>query len=484
MSVDIGSSGPEDRHSPRSPTGDLRERFVAFALSYAAHLLDYAGALLHDPAVAADVVESILIAAAEQFDDQDDDLTVSRWLYAAVRRECQARRLSGRAAPAGAAGLPDSPFPDLGAAQVAGAQVVGPAGPAEERGRQVAAVRYVLGRLPERDRELLNLAFRHELDDDDLAAILRISADRVHDDLSVAQERFTSLIATVVLLPAGRLGCGILNQIAGDETSAVPGDRLCHEVAQHSWSCDTCGPIVASQGFGLARLNTLPIADLTPAFDHRLSDVAQSLEAEPSTAADIPYAEPVTVAAFEPEPAAAPRPGSRARSRSAARHRPQAAAAVSRPASWLRAGLTRPRVAAISALAVLVVVAGMVLVGKLAFPAAVDSSRATSVSSTSAQGSQPEPTTLGRASRHRSRSARPRTITTTVPIPGRSGFPTYSPPVAPSPRPSSSKPSPSPTRHSKSPSPTPTSTLTPTPSPDPFPTTPTPTPTSTSTLAA
>lgn len=125
--------------------------------------------------------------------------------------------------------------------------------------------------------------------------------------------------------------------------------------------------------------------------------------------------------------------------------------------SWL----TRPRAAVVSALAILVIVAGIVLAGRIAAaPATHPDSRpspaADSTPSPAASGTAPS--TAARASQH----ARKRGHKTTSAPPGvlPSTLPATTPPAAHSSSPSSPKPSPSPTK-SKTPSPPPPSSTPP-----------------------
>src|SRR2546421_9759631 len=107
MSVRIGRISHEDRHKPRLRTGEPRGHRGSHRHVYGQRLFGYAQLLLPDSVAAAEVVDSVLEAAAERDAVRDqagarppggdearagDNLRAL--MYAAVRRECRKRRLA------------------------------------------------------------------------------------------------------------------------------------------------------------------------------------------------------------------------------------------------------------------------------------------------------------------------------------------------------------------------------------------------------
>ena len=133
---------------------------------------------------------------------------------------------------------------------------------AAERRQEAARLRYVLDGLPERDREVLNLAFRHDLTARDVAAILTISSRRSRRLLARAASSFEQRSITVILTRQGWVGCLALDKVAGDpeDTQAPLTPRLCRRVARHSRRCVVCGQIAANWAFGPESLGLLPLA--------------------------------------------------------------------------------------------------------------------------------------------------------------------------------------------------------------------------------
>jgi DNA-directed RNA polymerase specialized sigma24 family protein len=597
-------------------TGDLRGRFLGLARAYAQHLYDYAQELLGDPAASAAAVQAALTAAATHFDGPQSGAAQSGaaqpdqapsgeglrpWLYAATRRECRTRRPARGPAAAGDPDQEVRPGPDAdpSAPASSGPGSSGPGSPwtrevvaealtaeftvtdlaAEERRRQTAAVTQVLSGLPDTTREVLSLTFRHGLGDDDLGVVLGISPRRAREERSEACARFDRLAATVLLLHAGWSGCRKLDRIVGGSypTSPPPADRRCLQVARHSSSCEICGRIVASRGFGPELLSVLPIGELPAAVKQALTRVARGLVGPAGSGAartdtrapartdlfrpaaartDVISSGPARAGRADPGPghasarpartdlagisSAGPGPvtpspaipssfstsavstsavSTSAVSTSPATPSPFSTSSAgagpagtgvaapgpagqdtgstvrvgaglagagrgsgdmgtpglpgdggpgSRPHAWL----TRPRAAVASAVAMIVIVAGLVLAGRLASAPAGHSTKSATVTSSKSPTSQPSgtaPSSTGPA--RRPARTRPSKAASTAPplTPYPSYYPTSSgsPTPSPTPKPSSTKPTPKPSKTTTPPSPTPTPTLTTPPVPPP-----------------
>lgn len=101
--------------------------------------------------------------------------------------------------------------------------------------------------LPDREREVLNLVYRHGFDRTDLAAVLGVSMRKAHALWSAACTRFQMSAAAIVILCAddGGAACPILKSIAGQWDAAAPPLTLrrSQRLMRHIESCDHCGKL-------------------------------------------------------------------------------------------------------------------------------------------------------------------------------------------------------------------------------------------------
>jgi DNA-directed RNA polymerase specialized sigma24 family protein len=176
--------------------------FIEMFDAHAASLFDYCNGLLGDQEEAARATEAILIAAHSLLQDREKMRT---WLFALARRECMVvspERTDGTGAePSGTAQKPtahvygeashrtgelalnsaayDADTEDL---PVAGASAAGSGSPGEARPP--------LSALPQRQREALNLVYRHGILPDDLATVLGVPREEAQALLESAEAGF------------------------------------------------------------------------------------------------------------------------------------------------------------------------------------------------------------------------------------------------------------------------------------------------------
>ena len=109
------------------------------------------------------------------------------------------------------------------------ADVPGYLGQAELR----ALIRSILADLKPREREVIELSFRHDLDDKDLAIALGVSWSRAHALASRARGRLEELFGALRIALAGREACPVVEELLADwdgqltEQTQRPG-RLAH----------------------------------------------------------------------------------------------------------------------------------------------------------------------------------------------------------------------------------------------------------------
>ena len=137
------------------------------------------------------------------------------------------------------------------------AHVNGDSGQAELR----ALVRSILADLKPREREVIELSFRHDLLDNDLAVALGVSQGRAHDLASRARGRLENSFGAVHATLAGRQDCPVLGELLVDWDGQLT-EQTRDLAGWHIAQCQTC----ANQGSGVLRpaalSDVLPLAPL------------------------------------------------------------------------------------------------------------------------------------------------------------------------------------------------------------------------------
>ena len=161
---------------------------------YNDRLYDYCASLLHDPEGAADALHDTLLVAGQRIDQLRDPERLRAWLYAIARNEClrQLRLRQRSVALEAAAELSDESV-DLDA------------GPRREELQ--ALVRDAAAGLSPRDREVLDLALRHQLDPAEVAAALGVGQGHARALLSRARDQLERALGAVLVARDGRSDC-------------------------------------------------------------------------------------------------------------------------------------------------------------------------------------------------------------------------------------------------------------------------------------
>jgi RNA polymerase sigma factor (sigma-70 family) len=137
------------------------------------------------------------------------------------------------------------------------AHMNGDSGQAELR----ALVRSILADLKPREREVIELSFRHDLVDNDLAIALGVSQSRAHDLASSARGRLEHSFGAVHATLAGRQACPVLGELLVDWDGQLT-EQTRDLAGWHIEQCQTC----ANQGSGALRpaalSGVLPLAPL------------------------------------------------------------------------------------------------------------------------------------------------------------------------------------------------------------------------------
>src|SRR5271166_3066251 len=139
------------------------------------------------------------------------------------------------------------------------AHVNGYLGKAELR----ALIRSILADLKPREREVIELSFRHDLYDNDLAIVLGVSSSRAHALASRARGRLEKSFGALGTALAGREACPVVGELLADWDGQLT-EQTRDLVVWHIEQCQTC----ANHGQGALRPTALsgllPLAPLPP----------------------------------------------------------------------------------------------------------------------------------------------------------------------------------------------------------------------------
>ena len=152
---------------------------------------------------------------------------------------------------------PIMPFRVIGQPTYGPGHVNGDQGQAELR----SLIHSILAGLRPREREVIELGFRHDLNDDDLAIVLGVSPSRAHDLAARARDRLEEALGALHIALTGREACPVLGELlAGWDGQLTEQTR--DLVVWHIGECQTC----ANHGWGAMRpaafSRLLPLAPL------------------------------------------------------------------------------------------------------------------------------------------------------------------------------------------------------------------------------
>jgi DNA-directed RNA polymerase specialized sigma24 family protein len=212
----------------------------------AAPLFDYCVGLLEDEVAASDAVQDSLIAVDAQISRQPEADQLRASLYFAARRQCLSRRPGRRLKAA------DPP------AAAATATATADATASRTPGETLPIVTAALARLPDGDREVLSLAFRHGIEGAHLAAVLGLSPRRAESQLSGASARFGQTAAVAVILREA--GCQVLDGIVSQQDAvASPLDSKLIRLNRHTESCSDCARVLGDRAFSPDLISQVPL---------------------------------------------------------------------------------------------------------------------------------------------------------------------------------------------------------------------------------
>ncbi len=269
MSVESGGGSTEDARMAEALRDAGHHVFAHLYETYAARLFDYCEGMLGDETAATDAVQDSLVAVDAQIGKLPDPDRLRVSLYSEARRQCVSKP-TRRAQPSRGAG-PATVDEFI-------AEQAGPGGAAT--GLETTSVAAAAsGRLANRDREVLNLAFRHGIEGADLAAVLGVSPRRARTMLAEASSRFRKSAAVVAVLRSDLAGCAALAAIAGKGDAAPPPltAELRRRLTRHLESCPQCTGQREDQVFAPEMLATVPLMTPPPILRLRITRTALAL---------------------------------------------------------------------------------------------------------------------------------------------------------------------------------------------------------------
>ena len=290
-------------------TGDPAGIAMAYD-RYAAALYGYSYWILHDSAAAAGALKDTFVIASATVSNPPEPSKLRPWLFALARNECRRRirptstvrdgeadtadatddladagddLATGATVQFRAVGRPPAAGEDLSDATVQFqviSQLADPLMPFRVIGQPAAylpghvhadqgqtelrsLIHCVLAGLKPREREVIELSFRHDLHDDDLAIALGVSPSRAHDLATRAGGRLEEALGALHIALTGREACPVLGELLADWDGQLT-EQTRDLVVGHIGECHTC----AHHGWGAMRpavfSRLLPLAPLPP----------------------------------------------------------------------------------------------------------------------------------------------------------------------------------------------------------------------------
>ncbi|WP_207844179.1 RNA polymerase sigma factor [Williamsia soli] len=205
-------------------TGDISALGLAYD-RYAPALNTYAHSTLRDPGRAADVTHDSFVIAAARIGQLRDPERLRPWLYAIVRSECL-KVLRGATR--------ETSFEDWHET----ATDFEPDASLQRREIQ-ELVRAALGGLSPKDREIVELSLRHDLDNAEIAAVLGVRPSHVTALTSRSRKALEQSLGTLLIARTGGEGCeGLTALLQNWDGAYTPLWRK--RIAKHVQSCPTC----------------------------------------------------------------------------------------------------------------------------------------------------------------------------------------------------------------------------------------------------
>lgn len=195
----------------------------AFYDEYAQRLYSYSITMLRDGDRAADVVHDTILLAYERVSQLRDPQHFQAWVYAICRNECLREHRRRKHSDLNA--IPEPAAADANFDE----------GVSAEEAREL--VTGALAGMSDGDREILELALRHDLDPAQVGQVLGISSDNARARLSRCRVALEGAVGALMLFRGRMSGCPQLRQLStGQEFTPL----LRKRIGRHAQSCPRC----------------------------------------------------------------------------------------------------------------------------------------------------------------------------------------------------------------------------------------------------
>jgi RNA polymerase sigma factor (sigma-70 family) len=269
-----------------------RGAFAGIYDRYADRLHDFCVGMVRDRDTAADCVQDVFCTAATRLSELRDPDKLRPWLYAIARNEAL-RHIRDRRREQPSDDLPDTPSGEAGPDTVAA------------RTELADLIAQAAGGLPDRDRSVLELAYRHGLDGPELAQALEVSpgtANRMVSRLRETMERSLGALLVARRAQTSTEGCVELGAIlqGWDGRFTI---LMRKRIARHIESCSACEQDRRRLVNPVALLGGVPVFIPAPGWlrDHTLSHIQlTSASANMSTTAHSAHTRAGATAAHHP----------------------------------------------------------------------------------------------------------------------------------------------------------------------------------------
>jgi RNA polymerase sigma factor (sigma-70 family) len=269
----VGPADSDAELALASAAGD-RAAFAGIYDRYADRLHDFCVGMLRDRDGAADCVQDVFCIAATRLSQLRDPAKLRPWLYAIARSEAL-RRIRDRRRETVCDELPDSashePGPESMAARTELADLVSEAA----------------GGLSDRDRSVLELAFRHGLDGPELAEALGVSPSNANTIVHRLRETVQRSLGALLVSRRARNNPAECPELATilDGWDGQFTILMRKRIARHIESCPTCDEERRRMVSPVALLGAAPVFIPAPDWlrDRTLGEVQLTSAAKPFT---------------------------------------------------------------------------------------------------------------------------------------------------------------------------------------------------------
>lgn len=253
-----------DAELARAAAAGDRRAFAMIYDRYADRLHDFCVGMVRDRDAAADCVQDVFCAAATQLPQLRDPDKLRPWLYAIARNEAL-RCIRDRRREQVSDDLPEVASLEAGPDTLAA------------RSELAGLIAQAAGGLSDRDRTVLELAYRHGLDGPELAEALEVSPGNANRMVSRLRNTIaTSLGALLVARRAQRTAnaCAELSAMLSDWDGAFS-VLMRKRISRHIESCPTCEEERRRLVSPVALLGAVPVFIPAPSElrDHTLNQI-------------------------------------------------------------------------------------------------------------------------------------------------------------------------------------------------------------------